>query len=125
MQDRFEKPYRHQPDLVVAIDETIELKIDGLHAHTSQMYEWLPWTNGGDASVAKIPTSPEERRAWLANRIKNRSGSMTPEKQAALVKWYGAKKAKKVKYIESFEVAEYGMQPTEEDLRAYFPMLKE
>jgi LmbE family N-acetylglucosaminyl deacetylase len=125
MQDRFEKPYRHQPDLVVAIDETIELKIDGLHAHTSQMYEWLPWTNGGDASVAKIPTSPEERRAWLANRIKNRSGSMTPEKQAALVKWYGAKKAKKIKYIESFEVAEYGMQPTEEDLRSYFPMLKE
>ncbi|MDG1272604.1 MAG: PIG-L family deacetylase [Flavobacteriaceae bacterium] len=124
MQDRFEKPYRHQPDLVVAIDETIELKIDGLHAHTSQMYEWLPWTNGGDASVAKIPTSPEERRAWLADRTKNRSGSMTPEKQAALVKWYGAKKAKKAKYIESFEVAEYGMQPTEEDLRAYFPMLK-
>jgi LmbE family N-acetylglucosaminyl deacetylase len=124
MQDRFEKPYPHQADVVVAIDETIELKIDGLHAHTSQMYEWLPWTNGGDASVAKIPTSPKERRAWLAERTKNRSGSISPEKLAALVKWYGKDAAKKVKYVESFEVAEYGMQPSDEELRAFFPMLK-
>ena len=125
MEDRFQKPYKHEPDVVIAIDKTIELKIDGLHAHTSQMYEWLPWTNGGDASVAKIPTSPKERRVWLAERTKRRSGNINPDKQAALIKWYGKNVAKAVKYIESFEVAEYGMQPTDEDLRAIFPMIKE
>ena len=125
MQDRFQRPYQHQPDVVVAIDESIELKIDGLHAHTSQMYEWLPWTNGGDASVAKIPTSDKERREWLANRTKNRSGIISSEKMASLVKWYGKDFAKKVKYVESFEVAEYGMQPTDKDLRKFFPMLKQ
>jgi LmbE family N-acetylglucosaminyl deacetylase len=125
MEDRFQKPYKHEPDVVIAIDKTIELKIDGLHAHTSQMYEWLPWTNGGDASVAKIPTSPKERRVWLAERTKRRSGNINPDKQAALIKWYGKNDAKAVKYIESFEVAEYGMQPTDEDLRAFFPMIKE
>ena len=125
MEDRFQKPYKHEPDVVIAIDETIELKIDGLHAHTSQMYEWLPWTNGGDASVAKIPTSPKERRVWLAERTKRRSGNINSDKQAALIKWYGKNVAKTVKYIESFEVAEYGMQPTDEDLQAFFPMIKE
>ena len=125
MEDRFQKPYKHEPDVVIAIDETIELKIDGLHAHTSQMYEWLPWTNGGDASVVKIPTSPKERRVWLAERTKRRSGNINSDKQAALIKWYGKNVAKTVKYIESFEVAEYGMQPTDEDLRAFFPMIKE
>ena len=125
MQDRFQRPYKHQPDIVVAIDETIEQKIDGLHAHTSQMYEWLPWTNGGDTSVAKIPTSGKELREWLANRIKSRSGIISPEKMASLVKWYGKDIAKKVKYVESFEVAEYGMQPTDKDLREFFPMLKQ
>ena len=125
MEDRFQKPYKHEPDVVIAIDETIELKIDGLHAHTSQMYEWLPWTNGGDASVAKIPTSPKERRVWLAERTKRRSGNINSDKQAALIKWYGKNVAKTVKYIESFEVAEYGMQPTDEDLRVFFPMIKE
>ena len=125
MQDRFQRPYQHQPDVVVAIDETIELKIDGLHAHTSQMYEWLPWTNGGEANVAKIPTSNNERREWLANRIKSRSGIISSEKMASLEKWYGKDFAKKVKYVESFEVAEYGMQPTDKDLREFFPMLKQ
>ena len=89
MQDRFQRPYKHQPDVVIAIDETIELKIDGLHAHTSQMYEWLPWTNGGDASVAKIPTSTKERREWLAKRTKSRSGIISLEKMNSLEKWYG------------------------------------
>lgn len=125
MEDRFQKPYKHEPDVVIAIDETIELKIDGLHAHTSQMYEWLPWTNGGDASVVKIPTSPKERRVWLAERTKRRSGNINSDKQAALIKWYGKNVAKTVKYVESFEVAEYGMQPTDEDLRVFFPMIKE
>lgn len=124
MEDRFQKPYQHQADVVISIDETIELKIDGLDAHTSQMYEWLPWTNGGDVSVAKIPTSPKERRAWLAERTKKRSGNIDSKKQATLVKWYGENTAKKVKYVESFEVAEYGFQPSEEDIKNFFPMLK-
>tara|TARA_Y100000385_G_scaffold288771_1_gene356271 strand:- start:1602 stop:2495 length:894 start_codon:yes stop_codon:yes gene_type:complete len=124
MQDRFQRPYKHQPDIVVGIDETIEQKIDGLHAHTSQMYEWLPWTNGGDASVAKIPTSNIERREWLADRTKRRSSIISPEKMNSLEKWYGKDIAKSIKYVESFEVAEYGMQPTDKDLREFFPMLK-
>ncbi len=132
MEDRFDKPYPHQPDVVVAIDEAIELKIDGLHAHTSQMYEWLPWTRGGDANVATIPTSDKKRREWLSKRVKKRSSigdllepnDMNSKKRASLIKWYGKDYANKVKYIESFEVAEYGMQPTDQDLRKFFPMLK-
>jgi len=124
MEDSFTKPYPHQPDIVVAIDDIIELKIDGLHAHTSQMYEWLPWTNGGDDNLAKIPTKNNERRKWLSKKIKNRSSDINSQKRNSLVKWYGKDLAKIVKYIESFEVAEYGMQPTDKDLRSFFPMLK-
>ena len=124
MEDSFTKPYPHQPDIVVAIDDIIELKIDGLHAHTSQMYEWLPWTNGGDDNLEKIPTKNNERRKWLSKKIKNRSSDINSQKRNSLVKWYGKDLAKTVKYIESFEVAEYGMQPTDKDLRSFFPMLK-
>jgi len=124
MEDNFTKPYPHEPDIVVSIDNIIELKIDGLHAHTSQMYEWLPWTNGGDEILAKIPTTNNERRKWLSMRVKNRSNNIDSIKRISLVKWYGKDLAKKVKYIESFEVAEYGMQPTDKDIRSLFPMLK-
>ena len=124
MEDNFTKPYPHEPDIVVSIDNIIELKIDGLHAHTSQMYEWLPWTNGGDEILAKIPTTNNERRKWLTKRVKNRSNNIDSIKRISLVKWYGKDLAQKVKYIESFEVAEYGMQPTDKDIRSLFPMLK-
>ena len=124
MEDNFTKPYPHEPDIVVSIDNIIELKIDGLHAHTSQMYEWLPWTNGGDEILAKIPTTNNERRKWLSKRVKNRSNNIDSIKRISLVKWYGKDLAQKVKYIESFEVAEYGMQPSDNDIRSLFPMLK-
>ena len=124
MEDNFTKPYPHEPDIVVSIDNIIELKIDGLHAHTSQIYEWLPWTNGGDEILAKIPTTNNERRKWLSKRVKNRSNNIDSIKRISLVKWYGKDLAQKVKYIESFEVAEYGMQPSDKDIRSLFPMLK-
>lgn len=124
MEDNFTKPYPHEPDIVVSIDNIIELKIDGLHAHTSQIYEWLPWTNGGDEILAKIPTTNNERRKWLTKRVKNRSNNIDSIKRISLVKWYGKDLAQKVKYIESFEIAEYGMQPSDKDIRSLFPMLK-
>ena len=124
MQDHFQKPYPHQPDVVICIDDVIEMKIDALDAHTSQMYEWGPWTDGGDASVAKVPTGKAERREWLANRVLRNPGKMTDARRASLEKWYGTEKAETVKYIEAFEIAEYGTQPSQEQLLEFFPMLK-
>jgi len=125
MQDHFQKPYPHTPDVVIAIDEVIDLKLGGLDAHTSQMYEWGPWTNGREESVAKVPKGRKERIAWLAKRVKRNPGQMTPERRASLEKWYGEEAAEKVKYIESFEIAEYGFQPTNADILRFFPMLRQ
>ena len=124
MQDRFQRPYPHTPDVVIAIDDVIEMKVDAMDAHTSQMYEWGPWTNGGDASVAKVPTGKKERRAWLSKRIKRNPGIMSKDRRISLVKWYGIETAEQVQYTEAFEIAEYGYQPTDEELLDFFPMLK-
>ncbi len=122
MQDRFQRPYAHVPDIVVDIDETIEQKIDGLDAHVSQMYEWGPWTNA--RSHLLVPKGKEERRAWLSERLKQHPGQMSEERRANLEKWYGKERADNVKYTEAFEIAEYGYQPSDEDIRRFFPMLK-
>lgn len=124
MQDRFQKPYPFEPDIVVAIDEVIDKKLDALDAHSSQMYEWGPWTNGGDASVAKVPEGKLPRRAWLAKRVKRNPGKMSDDRRASLEKWYGDA-AKTIQYTEAFEIAEYGFQPTDADIKNFFPMLKE
>lgn len=121
MEDRFKRPYPFVPDIVVAIDGTIEKKIDALDAHESQMYEWGPWTNG--RSQDKVPKGKKERRAWLAESVKKRSGNIPDEKSNVLLKWYGPERAKATKFIEAFEIAEYGYQPSDEEIRELFPML--
>ncbi len=120
MQDRFEKPYPFEPDIVVAIGQAIEKKIDALDAHDSQFYEWLPWVDG---QLDEVPEGKAERKAWLAHRVKKNYSSITPEMKASLEKWYGPERAQKVQYAEAFEIAEYGRQPSDEEIRALFPML--
>lgn len=119
MQDGFQKPYPFSHDVVIGIDDAIEKKLAGLDAHTSQMYEWLPWTAH---RLDEVPEDPDERLEWLRQRWINRE--MSDEQRAGLEKWYGAEKAAEFRFAESFEIAEYGRRPSEEELKMIFPMLK-
>lgn len=117
-EDRFERPNPFRPDIAVDITDVWEKKIDALDAHVSQMYEWLPWVAG---ILPQVPKDPKARREWLA---KTRRGSITPAVRAALVKWYGAARAKEIQHAEAFEICEYGRRPDEAELRRLFPMVK-
>ncbi len=119
MSDHFKKPYPFQKDIAVIVDDVIDTKVKGLAAHDSQMFEWLPWTNGMD--LATIPKGEKERLAWLKDRWMNRkpdAGTLEVEK-----KWYPNVDVSKVKQVEFFEICEYGKQPTEEEIKELFPML--
>jgi LmbE family N-acetylglucosaminyl deacetylase len=117
-EDRFERPNPFRPDIAVDITDVWEKKLDALDAHVSQVYEWLPWVDG---ILPQVPKDPVARRQWLA---KVRRGTITPAVRAALVKWYGAARAKEIQYAEAFEICEYGRRPSEADLRRLFPMVK-
>jgi LmbE family N-acetylglucosaminyl deacetylase len=118
LEDHFQKPYPFRPDIVVDITNTFQKKMDALDAHESQMYEWLPWTSN---SLAEVPDGKSERHKFL---VKNWSGSITSDERNALKKWYGEKEGEAIKYAESFEICEYGKQPTVEEIKNLFPMLK-
>jgi LmbE family N-acetylglucosaminyl deacetylase len=123
MQDHFKKPVPFSHDIVIGIDDAVETKIDGMNEHTSQMYEWLPWINNAGEIDKSVPTDPNERKAWLKKRWMGRS-VISDAQKSGLEKWYGKEKAATFKYAESFEITEYGSQPTEADIRRLFPMLK-
>ena len=121
MQDKFKKPNPFSHDLVIAIDNVVDKKLNGLNEHTSQYYEWLPWINNhGDLS--SVPSDPILRKKWL--RDQRIEIPITDEQRKSLVKWYGESKAANVKYAESFEITEYGTQPDDDEIRKLFPMLK-
>jgi LmbE family N-acetylglucosaminyl deacetylase len=119
MQDGFERPYPFQHDITVAIDSHFEIKMYGLDAHESQVYEWNAWVAG---FADQVPADKTERFEWL-KRAYGSWMTVSPEARKSLEKWYGAEKAAYVKYAESFEIAEYGRQPTEAEIRQIFPML--
>lgn len=118
MRDRFQRPYPFQPHVVVDITDTFEKKMDALDAHESQFYEWLPWV---DRRLDEVPQDRVERRKWLVN-WRGRP-SITPEMRKSLEKWYGPDRARQVVHAEAFEIAEYGHQPSDEEIRRFFPML--
>lgn len=117
-QDNFQKPNPFEPDIAIDITPAIDKKIDGLDAHVSQFYEWLPWI-ANDPDV--IPEGKEERKAWLKNK---RALAPNPTVMKSLEEWYGKEKASQIKFAEAFEICEYGTQPSKEEIKRLFPMLK-
>ena len=117
LQDHFQKPYPFQADIAVDITSVFSKKMDALDAHSSQFYEWLPWTEGKHKSV---PTSDKEKRAFLVNEW---SRTISSEVRESLKKWYGEERANAAKHAEAFEICEYGKQPSDEEIRILFPML--
>ena len=99
-------------------DFTMMGKIFGQMAHVSQYFEWLPWV---DRRLDEVPEDPAQRREWfIAWRGRP---NISPEMRQNLEKWYSADKARNAVHAEAFEIAEYGYQPSDEEIRRMFPML--
>jgi LmbE family N-acetylglucosaminyl deacetylase len=113
-QDGFERPNPFRPDVAVAIDDVLERKIRALDAHTSQVYEWLPWVSG---DLESVPKDPAARVGWLQKRY---SRAPTAAVREALQRRYG-EKAAGVGHAEAFELCEYGRRPSPEELSRLFP----
>jgi len=117
-QDNFQKPNPFEPDIAVDISSVFDKKIDALDAHESQFYEWLPWIGN---YAEEMPKEKEAKKGWLKSKRVFAPNSLT---LAALKIWYGESKAGQVNYAESFEICEYGTQPSKEEIKRLFPMLQ-
>ena len=116
--DRFTRPQPFRPDIVVAIDDVIEKKFQALDAHVSQFYEWLPWHAG---TLDQVPSEPAARLAWLKTQ---RNLAIPAAWREAARKRYG-EAAAGIRFAEAFEITEYGMQPSEAEIRRLFPFFPE
>ena len=118
-QDNFQRPNPFQFDITIDISDTYMTKIASMAAHESQHFYWLPWLSG---TLDKVPKEKDDRLKWLANK---RKLNITPEIMKKMELWYGKERAEKATHVESFEICEYGMRPSEEQIRELFPMISE
>lgn len=118
MHDDFEKPYPLEPDVAVDIDDVIESKFDMLHQHTSQMYEWLPYSRD---KLEEVPESEEARKEWLGAERLPSYADVADRYRETLIDRYGEADGSNVEYAEAFEICEYGRQPDGDELDDLFP----
>ena len=116
-QDFFQRPNPFRPDITVDITKVFDQKVHALDAHVSQVYEWLPWIGH---YLDKVPADKKNREKWLADIT---AFKITPEARQTMEKWYGKDRADAAKHVESFEICEYGAQPSDEEIKKLFPML--
>jgi LmbE family N-acetylglucosaminyl deacetylase len=116
-EDPFQNPGPFKPEVAIDIDAVFDAKIYAMAAHESQFFDWLPWTSG------KLEEVPEDEASRLVMLAKWRSNSPVEATRESLIKWYGPK-GNTVQHAEAFEVCEYGKQPTEEELKELFPMIR-
>jgi len=118
MMDNFLRPYPFQPDLVFDIEPVIEKKMEMLHQHTSQVYEWLPWEQG---RLKEVPLDVKARKKWLKKWFHERERSILIERlRPALIKKYGDLRGKQIKYAEAFEFSEYGSSYYRDKIKRFF-----
>lgn len=118
MSDSFSHPEPFKADVAIAIDDVIEKKMDMIHQHVSQMYEWLPFNEG---ILDQVPVSDRERRIWLGEIWKNDESSNSTPYKNKLIELYGDELD--INYCEAFQDSQYGTRLTKENLYFYFPFL--
>ena len=118
MPDRFQKPNPFSPDIIVDITSVAEKKADAICAHESQVYEWIPWNGGW---LDQLPSDPAARRKFVGDRFMSRA---TVERfKDAASNWYTPAQIQNIKYVEAFEICEYGAMPSRARIKQLFPML--
>jgi LmbE family N-acetylglucosaminyl deacetylase len=120
--DGFQKPTPFKPDICVAIDSVIEKKAVALEKLESQFYE-----GGALGGPQLMPTDPKEqvkRRAEVRESHMGRDRRTATKFRDKTAEFYGAEPAKKIEFVEAFEICEYGTQPSKEALRKLFPFFE-
>ena len=117
--DGFRQPAPFRPDVCVAIDDAIPTKLGMLDCHVSQFYEWLPWLDG-DRDFNRSLQTQEERFAYLEERWLESNRRQADLYRNQLRQGHGPA-ADTIRYVESFELSEYGRQVTLQEFAALLP----
>ena len=117
MTDPFTYPRELRPDVMLDVEPYLDKWCDALDAQVSQFYDWLPWDKGTESEVAALGdrTDLAKRNAYLR---KYWAAKKQRDAKRFADAWRAEYPDRPVpKYMEAYEVSEYGRAPTEADLK--------
>lgn len=118
MPDLFTKPYPLQPDVIVDVTRQFDVIIEMLACHKSQFFEWLPFNWN---ELHEVPRGDAGRKHWLRDKIAERFRKRTERFYPATAAVYGEAAARRMQWIEPYEISEYARPLTPDLRRLLFP----
>lgn len=119
MSDKFTKPYPLQADVLVDVTKQIDVIVDMLACHKSQVFEWLPYNR---SELADVPLGEAGRKRWLKTHVVDRLRRQTDRYRRELAAAYGAA-AQAIEFAEPYEISEYASPLTAELRKKLFPFV--
>jgi LmbE family N-acetylglucosaminyl deacetylase len=116
--DDFRDTVPFRADVAIPIDDVLDIKVDMVAAHVSQVFEWLPY-NAGKLEKVPLPNEKAARKNMIAEQMRARGAHRHDNVKATLAKW---SVGGSTKYAEAFQICEYGTVPNEQELQALFPL---
>lgn len=120
LSDEFRRPYPFSPDVVIDIEEVLETVVDMLHCHRSQFYDWLAYNH---RYADQLPAEEPARREWLGRWYRQRIAPLAETHREKIIALYGEERGRRIRYVEAFEICEYGSPLTDENRQRLFPFL--
>jgi len=112
--------FSYIPDVAVNIESVWDTKLAACTAQQSQVTEALPHQLG---ILEEVQKDKEKQKKLIYDNTFPFS-KVTPDNLFALQKWYGPQTtATTFKYVEAFEIAEFGRQVNSEELKSLMPMV--
>lgn len=115
--DTFQKPTAFAADIAIDIDAVLDRKLQSLHQHESQVYEWLPWLDG---ILDQVPADEPDRLKFLRQWYEKNDKPPADAFRKLLVARYGQQRGNAVRTAEAFEVCEYGSPLMEDKTKQFF-----
>ena len=119
IRDYFTVDFSYIPEIAVPLDDVWETKLRSCACHKTQVCDSIP---RGMGILDEVRANPE-RQYKLTYENAYEFTRRTPAIDIALKKWFGTERTESVKYVEAFEIAEFGRQLTEQEVLEFFPML--
>ena len=116
MNDHFTRPCPLRPDVIVDITNEIDVVVQMLACHESQVFEFLPYNR---SIPGPVPVDIGERLEWLKSWYGARVAERSTHFAEAVAAWRQVHDATPA-YVEVYEISEYASQLTEEKKRALF-----
>ena len=92
LSDHFQRPRPFHPTVVIDVEPVLERIIDQMVCHSSQFFEWLPYTRGQEDT---FPRDAEGQRAYAKEFYEQFNGPLADRYRDLIVETYGKKRGRK------------------------------